>query len=348
MMKRYSISFIRRKAEDLLVSKAIPVHDAEVIVDSMLEADICGVNTHGIKMLAPYVHKIDNLAFNITGGGVTPIKQSPSFSVIDANNAIGAVSASYAVDVCVERAQEYGMHTVFLRHCNTFGPAFYYVEKMARQGMIGFVCSNAPAAMPAFNGLEVMLGTNPMAFASPSKSKGTIVLDMATSVVAKSRFEMARIKGEKLPEGWALDKDGNPTTDPVEAIKGFVLPMAGFKGYGIALAIDLLSGFLSGSSYLNNVNKFYSNNGKGMDVGQMFIAINPAMVYEGDFFEDMDGYLGTIRKSIVIEGRKIAIPGDDRIAKRKESLEKGIELTEDTVLKLEKLFGEHLKVESIV
>lgn len=278
-------------------------------------------------------------------GGVKLLKQSPAFTVIDAENAIGAVSASYTVDVCVERALEYGMHTAFVRHCNTFGPAFYYVDQIAKRGLIGFVCSNAPAAMPAFNGLEVMLGTNPMAFACPSLSKGSVVMDMATSIVAKSRFEMARIKGEKLQEGWALDSEGKPTTDPVEAIKGFVLPMAGFKGYGIAMAIDILSGFLSGASYLNKVNKFYSSNGEGMGGGQMFMAINPAMVYEGDFLRDMDGYIDTLRNSKVVAGKTIALPGDDRADKRNKSLIYGIELEEDTVNKLEALFGEALKEE---
>ena len=199
--------------------------------------------------------------------------------------------------------------------------------------------------MPAFNGLEPMLGTNPMAFACPSKTKGSIVLDMATSIVAKSRFEMARIKGETLPEGWALDKEGKPTTDPVEAIKGFVLPMAGFKGYGIAMAIDLLAGSLSGASYLNKVNKFYAQNDRGMNVGQMFVAINPAMVYEGDFLADMDTYINTLRSSKVVEGKTIALPGDDRISKREAALAHGIELAEDTVTKLESLFGEPLREE---
>lgn len=249
------------------------------------------------------------------------------------------------MDVCLERAGEFGMHTAFVRHANTFGPAFYYVERVAKQGMIGFVCSNAPAAMPAVNGLEVMLGTNPMAFACPSQTQGNIVLDMATSIVAKSRFEMARIKGETLPEGWALDKDGKPTTDPVEAIKGFVLPMAGFKGYGIAMAIDLLSGFLSGSSYLNKVNKFYASNDRGMDVGQMFMAINPQMVYEGDFLADMDEYILRLRNSNVVDGKTIALPGDDRRANRQDALAHGITLAEETVKKLEALFGEPLREE---
>ena len=288
-------------------------------------------------MLHAYVDKLKNGQFAI--GNPQVIKDSPSFTVMDSNNIIGAISAAKASQICIEKAKEYGMHTVCAKNCNTFGPAFYYAEMMSKAGMIGFVCSNTPAAMPAFNGLEPMLGTNPLAFSCPSKTKGTITLDMATSIVAKSHFSTALANHEKLKEGWALDQNGNPTTDPMEAIKGFVLPMAGFKGYGIAMAIDILSGFLSGAGYLNKVNKFYSQDGKGMNVGQMFVAINPDMVYDGDFLTDMDGYITTLRDSKVMDGRAIAIPGDDRVLRRSVSLKSGIELSDDTKNKLESLFN---------
>lgn len=334
---RYDIEIIRSLSVNALKSCQLSQEESELVVDSMLEADINGVSTHGIRMLYAYVDKLKKGQFSIAEPNV--IKESPSFTLMDSNNIIGAISATKASHICIEKAKEYGMHTVFARNCNTFGPAFYYAELMSKEGMIGFVCSNTPAAMPAFNGLEPMLGTNPLAFSCPSKSKGTITLDMATSIVAKSHFSTALANHEKLKEGWALDQNGNPTTDPMEAIKGFVLPMAGFKGYGIAMAIDILSGFLSGASFLNKVNKFYSQDGKGMNVGQMFVAINPEMVYEGDFLCDMDDYIQTIRNSKVVDGKVIALPGDDRVQKRAVALESGIELAEDTVQKLETLFG---------
>ena len=334
---RYNIDKIRQLSVKALIDSNLKRDDAELVVDSMLEADINGVSTHGIRMLHAYVDKLKSGQFAI--GHPQVVKDSPSFTVMDSNNIIGAISAAKASQICIEKAKEYGMHTVFAKNCNTFGPAFYYAEMMSKAGMIGFVCSNTPAAMPAFNGLEPMLGTNPLAFSCPSKTKGTITLDMATSIVAKSHFSTALANHEKLKEGWALDQNGNPTTDPMEAIKGFVLPMAGFKGYGIAMAIDILSGFLSGAGYLNKVNKFYSQDGKGMNVGQMFVAINPEMVYDGDFLADMDGYIDILRGSKVMDGRIIAIPGDDRVSKRRISLESGIDLSEDTREKLESLFN---------
>lgn len=334
---RYNIEKIRSLSEQALIGCLLSKEAAALVVDSMLEADINGVGTHGIRMLYAYIDKLKSGQFSI----LEPIliKDNPSFSIMDSNNTIGAISAVKASQICIERAKEYGVHTVFARNCNTFGPAFYYAELMSKAGMIGFVCSNTPAAMPAFNGLEPMLGTNPLAFSCPSKTKGTITLDMATSIVAKSHFSTALTNHEKLKEGLALDQSGNPTTDPMEAIKGFVLPMAGFKGYGLAMAIDILSGFLSGAGYLKSVNKFYSQEEKGMNVGQMFVAVNPSMVYEGDFLEDMDKYINTIRSSKVMEGRTIAIPGDDRKNKRKKSIECGIELSDDTRVKLESLFN---------
>jgi LDH2 family malate/lactate/ureidoglycolate dehydrogenase len=334
---RYNIDKIRQLSVKTLTDSNLKRDDAELVVDSMLEADINGVSTHGIRMLHAYVDKLKYGQFAI--GHPQVVKDSPSFTVMDSNNIIGAISAVKASQICIEKAKEYGMHTVFAKNCNTFGPAFYYAEMMSKAGMIGFVCSNTPAAMPAFNGLEPMLGTNPLAFSCPSKTKGTITLDMATSIVAKSHFSTALANHEKLKEGWALDQNGNPTTDPMEAIKGFVLPMAGFKGYGIAMAIDILSGFLSGAGYLNKVNKFYSHDGKGMNVGQMFVAINPDMVYDGDFLTDMDCYITSLRGSKVMDGRVIAIPGDDRISKRSVSLKRGIELSDDTREKLESLFN---------
>jgi LDH2 family malate/lactate/ureidoglycolate dehydrogenase len=335
-VKRYNTEKIRNLGVKKLVFVGCTEHDAACVVDSMLEADMKGVSTHGIRMLPGYVARIESGQFSLDDTEI--IKQTPAFTTLDARNSVGAVSAIKATNTAIEKALEYGVHVVFSKNCNTYGPAFYYVEKMAESGLIGLTCCNSPAAMPVINGLEQMIGTNPFAFACPTNTKGNIVIDMATSVVAKSRFETARLNREQLQPGWALDKEGNPTTDPIEAIKGFVLPMAGFKGYGIALMIDILSGMLSGSAYLNNVGKFYSKGNNGMNVGHMFIAIDPRVVYEGDFYEDMDIYIETLRSSKAIPGKQIIIPGEDRKEKKLLSVHHGIVLTDDTVGKLEELF----------
>lgn len=340
-MERYGIEPIRQLSEDALCKSGLSFCDARVVVDTMLAADINGVSTHGIRMLPAYINKLSKNEFSTTRPEI--IKQAPSFTIIDAKNTVGAISATFATQIAVEQAKNNGIHTVFSRNANTLGPGFYYAELIANNGMIGFVCCNAPAAMTAYNGLEAMLGTNPLAFAMPTKSYGNIVMDMASSVVAKSRFATAKAKGEKLENGWAIDKQGNPTTDPDEAIQGFVLPMAGFKGYGIAMMIDIMAGFMSGAGFLNRVGKFYSADGRCMNVGHFITAFNPDVLFDGDFLIEADKYVATIRNSKVKENGTIILPGDDRKIMKKESFEKGIPLSPDVVDKLENIFGKKLK-----
>ena len=346
MIKKYSIEHLRYLGEKTLVNNGVSLKDSFGIVDSMLEADINGVSTHGIRMLPGYISRIKSGQFSLNEAVI--IKQTPAFTKLDANNCIGAVSAIEASNIAIENASKYGVHTVFVEHCNTYGPAFYYVDMMANKGLVGFTCSNSPAAMPAVNGLEQMLGTNPFAFACPTQTKGNIVIDMATSIVAKSKFEAARINGEKLQDGWALDSKGEPTNDPIEAIKGFVLPMAGYKGYGIAMMLDILSGLLSGSAYLNKVGKFYSDSEKGMNVGHMFMAIDPKIVFDGDFYLEADCFVDTLKTSKSIPNKDIILPGDDRKKSKEISIRDGIMLDKDTVMKLEELFEIDLKIEGYI
>ena len=341
-MARYGIDFIRKRATIILVKRGMKEKDAAIFVDSMLSADMCSVSTHGIRMLPQYIQKLDQGGFSFEEPVV--IKQLPAFTILDAKNNIGAVAAMSAVAIAQRQAETEGVHTVFCRNANTFGPGFYYVEKLAEKGLIGLICCNAPAAMPAYNGMEVLLGTNPIAFALPTKSHGNIILDIATSVVSKSRFGTAKAKGEQLEPGWALDKDGNPTTDPDEGIQGFVLPMAGFKGYGIAMVIDIMSGLISGAAYLDRVNKFYSKDGACMNVGYVVAAFNPALIFDGDFWGEADNYVERLRSSKCLPGEQIVIPGDRRRASREKAMAMGVELTEDVVEKLEQLFGEKLEL----
>lgn len=339
--KCYNTDFIRLHSEAILKRKGMSESDATIFVDSMLSADMSGVPTHGIRMLVPYCEKIDRGDFSSQSPRV--IRQDISFSVVDASNTIGAVSACYAANIAVEQANINGIHMVLSRNSNTFGPGFYYAEKIADKGMIGLVCCNSPAAMPAPNGLEAVLGTNPLAFACPTKTNGNIIVDMATSIVAKSKFALAKSMNTSLEPGWALDRSGNPTTDPDEGIKGLVLPMAGVKGYGIAMIIDIISGLLSGAGFLNNVCKFYSNDGACMNVGQTFVAINPKVIYEGDFLSAMDEYVNILRQSRVVSGKAITIPGDGKRQRRSKALRDGVSLDIETVEKLEILFNEPLQ-----
>ncbi len=246
------------------------------------------------------------------------VKQTPSFAVIDGDNSIGPVSATFCMNYAIERAKDVGLFTVFAKNNNTLGPAFYYPMMAAEQGFIGVVVTNSPAQMAPIGGKDKMLGTNPFSAVIPVPNEEPIIIDFATSVVAKSKFKEYLKNGKPLPDGWALDADGKPTNDAQKGINGLVLPMAGFKGYGLSMLIDILAGVLSGSAFLNHVGRFYSDD--KMNVGFYMTVIDPKQVLGQEYENIINNYVHELRNSRSIEGQSIVLPGDDRIKikKRKE------------------------------
>ncbi len=296
----------------LLTAEGMPIDDATVVVDCFETADAYGVKSHGMAIFQSHLDRIKRGGYNLTPD-FKIVRETASFAVIDGDNAMGPISANYCMEYALKRCREVGVYTVFSRNNNTFGPAFYYPLKAAAQGMIGLICSNSPAQMAPIGGVDKMIGTNPFSAVIPVPGKDPIIIDMATSIVAKSKFKEYKAVGKQLPEGWALDKNGIPTTDPDEAIQGLILPMAGFKGYAISMLIDILSGVLSGAAFLNHVGRFYSEDNKSMDVGYYMVAIDPKAVFGNDWEKLISRYEDELRSSKTIDGKQILLPGDDRL-----------------------------------
>jgi (2R)-3-sulfolactate dehydrogenase (NADP+) len=310
---------------EVLLAAALPVDQAQTVSDCLLEAELCGVVSHGVSTLGSHIKKIKSGGYNIHPH-LRVERESPSFAVADADNAIGFVSAAHCMEYAIQKSRENGIFTVASHGGNTYGAAFYYALMAARQGLIGITFCNGPAAMPVWGGRDRLLGTNPFAIAVPCGGEKYIIFDMATSKAAKSKINQARINQEEIPSGWALDENGEPTTDPIRAINGLILPMEGYKGSGLAMTIDILAGVLSGASFLNNVGKFYSRDDACMNVGQTFISIDPAQIYGDNFTGAMEDYIAAIKSSAATEGQSIRIPGENRLRIRQEQLEHGINL----------------------
>ena len=304
---------ITKKIVERLVSVGVDVSQAQDFALSMVVADVYGVKTHGSEMLESHVKKILANGYNLTPN-ITVVKETPSFAVIDGDNAIGPVSATFCMNYAIKKSKEVGMFTVFARNNNTLGPAFYYPMLAAEQGLIGVIATNSPAQMAPFGGKEKMLGTNPFSAVIPVTNNDPIIIDFATSVVAKSKFKEYANSGKELPNGWALDKEGRPTNDPKKGIEGLVLPMAGFKGYGLSMLIDILSGLLSGSAFLNHVGRFYSDKNDKMNVGYFITVIDPKQVLDEEYEKIINEYVKELRESQTVEGQTIVLPGDDRLA----------------------------------
>lgn len=336
--KSIKYDVLMKRCKQLLCCYGINDIDAGKIIKNLLEADVGGVRTHGISTLPSHIRKLKNKEYNIAPH-FTITKENYSFSVIDADNAIGMLSADFCMELAISNALEKGFHIVWCHNANTYSAAFVYAKKALNKGCIGITFCNTPPQMAPWNGKIKLLGSNPFSIAIPTKSANPIIFDMSTSVVAKSKINLAKCENTNIPFGWALDKDGNDTTNPYEAVEGSLLPIAGYKGYGLAMTIDILAGVLSGASYLDGVEKFIHNPDKGsMNVGQSFIVINPKLISGDIFYARMDEYINIIKKSPSKSGEEtIHLPGENKYKKTRTQ----ISISNITYNDINQLLSEH-------
>ena len=325
-----NISFDQLKAlvTKRLITAGINKIDAEKIADCYTTADLYGVNSHGVSILPAHLKRIKGGGYNLNPNFAI-VKEGGSFKVVDGDNSIGVISALHCVNLAIDGAKVQGLYAVNSFNNNTLGPAFYYALEIAKKGFIGITMCNSPAQMTAPNGKSKLLGTNPLSIAIPN-GDNPIILDMATSAVAKSKINLMKQKGEKIPLGWALDENYQPTEDAEKALNGYILPMAGFKGYGLAMMIDILAGVLSGAGYLDKVGRFYSTDFSCMNVGFSFIVIDPNKTYGEGFEELIKSYVERIEHDErVNESNEISLPGSDRKKNKIKNERDGIEITEE-------------------
>jgi len=307
-MLKVKLSKIENVSKKILKKCGVPNNDAQIIVDSILYAHSRGKGTHGITRLPIYERKIKNGSMN-PNTDFNIVNDTPIVSVFDANYGFGQVAAAKGIEICIEKAKKYGLGIVGIRNSNNFGTAGYIAEKCTDQNMIGIILANSGPAIAPSDGKKPIFGTNPISIAFPKgDNQFPIVLDMATSVISRGKIRLAAKNTEKIPFGWALDSDGNPTDNPIEAIKGSMIPIGGHKGYGLSLAVDILAGLLTGSAFGGEVKPLGCNDGYSRN-GNMLITINIS------FFMKMDEYaknISTLYQNVKKSGDKkeIFLPGE--------------------------------------
>jgi len=336
-MKNQVMKFSRKQIEELLIDVYINSgcqhKEAVIVAHTLVLTEMCGVTSHGIRMAIAHANKYRNSVYQYAMPIDIEMKTN-ALARINAHGMCGLYSATRCMEFAIEKAKQCGIYTVFANHCNTYGAAFIYPLMAAEQGLIGITFCNTPAQMAPIGGNKKMLGTNPLAYAIPIKGEKPIVYDAATSIVAKSRINVAAEKGEEIPIEWALDERGMPTTNAKEAQKGSVRPMAGYKGMGLAMLFDILSGVLSGAKYLDQVGRFYGSNAS-MDIGHTFITINPSMIYGEGFYEVMREYVKNLRGSRC-DGY-VSLPGDHKWNSYDRAKLNGLEINEKLYDDLKKL-----------
>jgi len=310
--------------------------DAEIVSEALVMANLRGIDSHGVVRLYSYVERILRGLINPRAKPQV-VRDLGATCVLDGNNGLGHVAAMHAVRIAVEKARKYGVGVVGVKNANHFGMAAYYGIKIAENKMIGIVLSNAPPAMAPWGGKVARLGTNPICIAFPFEEGFPIVLDMALSVVARGKIRVAALRKERIPEGWALDEEGKPTTDPEAALRGTLLPIGGYKGYGLAVAVDILSGILSGSAYSILVRALDDYSGPSR-TGFFIEAINVEHFrsYE-EYLEDLRKFVKIIKETPKASGvTEIYLPGEIEANTAKRRLKEGIPLGKETLDLLKK------------
>ncbi|CAL5875054.1 uncharacterized protein PFLUO_LOCUS9358 [Penicillium psychrofluorescens] len=277
-----------------VLSKYDVVSDrADLIADSLVLADLRGVDTHGINRLGGYIERIKQGVLDPNPDLKFDLK-TPVMALLDAKNTFGFVAASLAIDKGVEMAQTYGMGVVAVKHSNHYGMAATYLLRAIKKGCAAMAFTNASRSMPPWGAKEALLGTSPFAVGVPGGEAGDFILDMSPSVAARGKIRKAARRGEKIPEGYALDAEGRSTTDPEAALAGgVVLPIGGPKGSGLAMMMDMFGGLMSGAAFAGGVNDQYKNLKEPQDVGHWFLVFRPEVFLDGGM-EELKGRMDTL------------------------------------------------------
>ncbi|OGV58703.1 MAG: hypothetical protein A2X45_22415 [Lentisphaerae bacterium GWF2_50_93] len=342
----FQASVLRNFSTEILERAGVPSDEAAIVADSMIESNMRGLDTHGVTRLLPiYVARIQAGVME-PRARITIERDRPACILLDAHNSLGQVAARRAMELAIGRAQKMGTSLVGARNMNHYGASSCWTMMALAHDQIGFSTCNTPPFVPPTGGKKAIFGTNPFSFAIPGGDEGPIVVDMATTTVARGRIALYEKQGLPIPEGWGLDRDGIPTKSAEEAMKGFLQFMAGYKGYGISLVIDTLSGLLTGALFGMHVGGPIAEDlSRPSGFGAMFGAVSiDAFMDVSEFKTRMDTALREIRNSERAPGvKRIYVPGEQSAEKAVLRRKDGIPLPEAVITELVQL-GDKLGV----
>lgn len=324
---------LERFVAKLLETYGMGPDDAAITAEVLVAADLSGVDSHGTARLGYYLHKLEQGLIN-PRPRVRIVRETPIATVIDGDNGMGHGVSRFAMDHCIRRAADAGGACAAVSHSNHFGIAGYYALRAVRHGMIGVALTNGSALVAPTFGREKMLGANPIAVAVPAGEERPFLLDMATSVVAAGKLQLAMMAGEPIPLGWALDESGNPTSDPVAGFAGALLPLGStrelgsHKGYGLAVVVDILCALLSGAAYGPHCGGLIREFNEVSNVGHFFAALRvDAFRPLGEFTRAMDEMIRGLRGSRLAPGaERIYIHGEPEFEEAEARRREGVPL----------------------
>ena len=296
---------------DALQKHQTSTENAKEVADALICAEIDGQSGHGLSRVPSYIQQLSS---GKVDGNAKPAIVGSNGAVIriDAKNGFAYPALSLAIKELTSYSKKYGIAVASISHSHHFGQAGRHVERLAESGLIGLMFGNTPKAIPPWGGSKALYGTNPIAFSVPRSKTPPLVIDLSLSKVARGKVMMANQKNERIPQGWAIDEQGNPTSDAKKALAGAMLPIGDAKGSALALMIEILSAALTGSNFGFEASSFFDSEGDSPGVGQLIIAIDPSF-FSGDVFSER---VETIINAI-LEQPSTRLPGNKRLEKRK-------------------------------
>jgi len=324
---------LRQAVTTIFTGAGLPSPDAEVVAHSLVDADLRGVSSHGVVRVPTYVAGLRDGSIN-PRPSLEVLVDAGSRAVVDGDDGMGQVAAQRATELAIELAQSHGIGAVGLRRSRHCGAMAYWANQALAKDCIGIATTNAGLNMAPTGGRDKIVGNNPVAIAVPTNLTWPFVLDMATSVVAGGKLDVAAIRGEKIPLDWATDAEGRPTDDALVGRKGLLLPVGGPKGYGLALMLDVLAGVLTGARYGGGLGPSGS--------GQFFLAIQvEGFLPIHEFKSRMDEVIAQLHNSALAPGSsRIYVPGEIEYEKARLRLSEGLPLENPIVDGLNRLLTE--------
>jgi LDH2 family malate/lactate/ureidoglycolate dehydrogenase len=314
----------------------LPEH-ADITAARLVEADVRGRTGHGLIRLASYVARIRAGGLN-TRPAIAVRHDTPVSAQVDGDNGLGQVVMTRAAELAITKATAAGLAWVGTTHSNHAGAAGLYAQMAADAGLVGIYLAVANAnGMPPWGGTNPMLGTNPLAIAVPTGA-APFVLDIASTAASHGTIKVAAQEGRSLPEGWVVDASGRPITDPLRADEGFLVPMGGYKGSGLTIAIGLLAGVLNGAAFGADVVDHRHDRTTPTNTGQAMLALRPDLFGpRDDVVDDLTRHLDALRDSGSPNGSRIRLPGDEAARVRDENERLGVPVPEPIARELDRL-----------
>ena len=305
---------------NIFVNHKLSKEHALICANALINAEQVGAPSHGLSRLKMYCDRIKHKLIN-PKPKIKIKKISNSIAHVNADNSIGFVAADIATKTAIKNAKKTGIGLVAVKNSGHYGLSGYYVEQAVKKNLIAMLFTNAPPAIAPHGALKTLFGTNPICFGTPTASKIPFILDTSVSMINRGKIRVAAREGKKIPEGVALDKFGKPTTDAKKALEGVQLPIAGFRGSGLAWMVDILSGVFTGGNHAGRVKDPFTNFSGPQNIGHLFIVMKPNLFVGKNFNNRIKDNIKKIKKLPKIKGvKEIFYPGQNKFNRYKNNI----------------------------